>query len=174
MAKKTGVDWRKFDKFKAQVSTKHNSPELRRVYTQWGVRYLAWTKRLFIKNSNGGGEWPGLKKPRMRKRRGKKRKPAIQNKSQKILRDTGTLFKALTIKAPGNLFKIIKKGIYVGFGGPSRHKGGAATIADIAKFHHNGEGNLPERKILHQPEGKLVKQMLNDLKRAINKLGKQL
>ena len=163
MSKKTGIDLRKFDRFVAQVSGKTSTPEMQACYKQWGVRYLAWVKRLFIKNSSGGGDWKPLKSKR---RRGSTAKA-------KILRDTGTLFNALTIGSPGNLYKLIKRGIRVGFGGPSRHPEGKMSIADIAKAHQNGEGNLPKRPILHKPDANLVRQMLGDLSRAVNKLGRK-
>lgn len=164
MAKKTGFDLRKFDKFVAQISNKKNSPALKIAHKQWGIRYLAWIKRLFVKNSSGAGAWPPLKRKRKRG----------NSSSARILRDTGVLFKALTIGSAGNLFKHLKNGIRVGFGGPSRHPRSKATIADIAKMHNNGEGNLPKRKILYWPDNKFIKQMLNDLKRTIKNIGKNL
>lgn len=160
--KKTGFDFRKFDDLLAQVSGKENSPALRKAYNQWGTRYLAETRREFVKNSNGGGEWPSLKR---------KRKRGSLSKA-KILRDTGTLFKALSVGSPGNLYLDIKNGKRVGFGGPSNHPSGRASIADIARFHQTGQGSLPIRAILHRPSQKLIVQMLGDLKRAINTIGK--
>jgi hypothetical protein len=160
--KKTGINLKKFDRFFSQVAGKRNSPALRACYNQWGVRYLAETKRSFVRNSAGGGEWPPLKSKRKRG----------DTKSGRILRDTGTLFKALSVGSPGNLYLDLKRGKRVGFGGPTRHPSGQLTIADIAKAHHNGRGNLPKRVILHKPSGKLVIQMLGDLSRAINKIGR--
>lgn len=163
MAKKTGVDFKRFDRIVAQIGGKRNSPEIQAAYRQWGIRYLAWTKKLFVKNSGGGGEWKPLKRKRKRG----------SLASAKILRDTGTLLKALTVGAAGNLFKVLSNGVQVGFGGPTRHPEGKMSIADIAKAHQNGEGNLPKRKILHAPDQTLIRQMLGDLARAYNKLGRK-
>lgn len=163
MAKKTGFDLKRFDYIVSRIGNKTASPEIQSAYKQWGIRYLAWTKRLFAKNSSGAGDWPRLKRKR---RRG-------STTAAKILRDTGTLFKALTVGNAGNLFKRLRNGVRVGFGGPSRHPSGKATIADIAKFHQTGEGPLPKRKILHQPDGNLARLMLMDLARAYGKLGRK-
>lgn len=163
MAKKTGVDLKRFDRIVDQIRGKKQTPEVQAAYKKWGFRYLAWTRRKFIENSSGGGDWKPLKNKR---KRGAK---ALA----KILRDTGTLFKALTVGAPGNLHKLIKNGVSVGFGGPAKHPEGKATIADIARMHQNGEGNLPKRQILHRPDTGLIRQMIEDLRRAIEKLGKK-
>jgi hypothetical protein len=151
-----------------------------RAIKQWGVRYLTETKRRFVKNSGGGGEWPGLKKitkrratgTRRRKVDSKERKAA--EKKVKILRDTGTLFRALSIGNPGNLFKRIRGGVRVGFGGPSKHPDGEATIRDIAVFHDEGKGDLPKRQILHKPTPEFVKMMRKTLGKAIEDTAKGL
>ena len=50
-------DGKKFKKFTRSVGSKKLNP----VYLGWGRKYLTWTKRLFKKNSLGGGEWKQLK-----------------------------------------------------------------------------------------------------------------
>jgi hypothetical protein len=178
--KKTGFNLTKFDNFLAQLSGKKNAPLLRAAFNQWGVRYLAETKKTFVKNSAGGGEWPPLKRRRgfsTVRTHGRKTGSTVnsykrKNKGgDKILRDTGTLFKALSIGSPGNLYQDLKNGKRVGFGGPSRHPSGQFTIADIAKVHQVGGGHLPKRQILHQPSSGLIQQMLGDLSRAVNRIG---
>ncbi|GAG69133.1 unnamed protein product [marine sediment metagenome] len=141
---KDGFDLTKI-KRKIRAVGGYRTPAMRYVYQQWGVRYLAWTKRKFIKNAKGGGDWPALKPATIKARRkGKRKLRGRGNVSQatkaylsvKILRDTSTLFKALTPGSPGNLFKPIRRGIRVGFGGKAKHsRGGKATISDIASFH---------------------------------------
>lgn len=137
----------------------------RTVFTQWGVRYLTWTQRRYRKNAAGGGQWPALKPATIARRRG-------EGKGVRILIDTKTLLGALTPGRPGNLFKFITGGVRVGFGGPSRHPGGKATIRDIAVFHQKGKGHLPKRQILHEPDSNLVRAMMLDLKRAVKKIGR--
>lgn len=132
---------------------------------QWAIRYRTFIQRRFVKFSRGGGNWPPLKSKRKRGKKG----------ASAILRDTGTLFTALTPifkGSPGALQEYIKGGIRVGFGGPSRHPGGRATVADIASFHQTGAGYLPVRKIIVEPPRRVVGQMVDDMVRALRKLGK--
>lgn len=93
-------------------------------------------------------------------------------KKYAILIDLGVLKKALTVGAPGNLFRYIRHGIRVGFGGPAKHSGGGkATIRDIAVFHDQGEGRLPRRQILHKPDRAFKKMMLKTLGKGIDGIG---
>lgn len=188
----TGFDLRRIRKFRQAIAAKSAGP-LKPVFKRWGVRYLAWTKQLFVKNSRGGGDWPPLKSisykralgSRLRatrggRRRGRRAQQRMRGRMQTatiaILRDTGTLFKALTIGAPGNLFQYIVNGIRVGFGGPAKHPQGKATIADIAEFHQTGDPkrHLPARPILHIPNESLKKKMLDDLAKGIDRIGRGL
>ena len=151
-------------------------------YKIWGKRYLSETKVRFIKNSRSGGEWPPLKPATIAARRsgksGRRRNTtrgmgSIRGKVA-ILRDTGILFKALTVGQPGNLYRLLRKGIRVGFGGPAKHPDGKATIADIAKFHNVGKGKNPKRQILHKPSKQLIAFMRSTLATAIDKVGNRL
>jgi hypothetical protein len=75
---------------------------------------------------------------------------------------------------PGSLEQDIQYGIRVGYGGPQRHStggpGGTATIADIASFHQNGAGRLPQRQIIVPPPSHVITKMGEDMQRAIDKL----
>lgn len=187
-------DLRKYKRFKREIAQGSTGP-LKPVFQEWGIRYLTWTKRLYKKNAKGGGEWPGLKSISYRRatgtnlrttKTGRKRKAKGQAKARerykkgagmvKILVDTGTLFGALSIGQPGNLFELIRKGVKVGFAGVRGHKGTSLTIKDIAIKHQKGDPstNLPQRKILHEPDTRLKNQMMRDLKRGIEKLGHSL
>lgn len=135
------------------------------VYYKWGKRYLASMKRRYMRNSRGGGDWPALDARTVSRRR---------QGSSTILYDTGTLVGALDIGANGNLFKYVRGGVRVGFGGHARHPKGRATIADIGRFHDGGEGNLPERRIIHKPDKILIEGFKKDLKWGLAKMGKGL
>ena len=171
---------------------KAGSGPLAPVFIQWGQKYLTWTRVRFKANSSGGGEWPALKSVSYRRatgssllrtKTGKRRSASGRSKVKakykeasrhvSILYDTGTLFKALTIKMPGNLFRIISNGIKVGFGGRATYKGNDTRIKDIAIKHQNGDKriNLPQRKIIHFPDAVMVKRMEEDLKKGLRKLG---
>ena len=150
------------------------------MFKQWGARYLGFARKRFIVNSRGGGDWKGLAESTKKRRRGgkttrrkgKRRKTSI-SRGHAILRDTGTLLGALSIGAPGNMFDRIPSGIRVGFGGPTRHPGGGATIKDIAVFHDEGGGHLPQRQIIIDPDATTANGMAKDAKRAIAKIGRQ-
>ena len=131
---------------------------------QWGARYLTFIRRRYVRYSRGGGDWKPLAPSTVRKRRGGR---------AMVLVDLGILLGALTIGQPGNLFKRIRGGIRVGFGGPSRHPKGGVSIADIAKFHDQGMGNNPKREIIAEPSAQVVKAMQGDMTRAITRLGRQ-
>lgn len=169
------------DRFGKQVANDKSGP-MHSMFLQWGKRYLAFVQRRFDSHSKGGGDWPPLKESTKKRRRGK---------VYSILRDTGTLFNALSIGFPGNLYQRIKDGIRVGFGGPARHtirivknkktkqktpiqKGVPPTIKDLAVIHDEGRGRVPKRQILVEPDDAVKKSMQNDLKRALDRIGKSI
>jgi hypothetical protein len=132
-----------------------------------GARYLAFARRRFKRQSEGGGDWPALAPATIRARRGGETARRVKKWSKAgkartttrggavrvlILRDTGVLLNALTIGMDGNRFERISGGVRVGFGGPARHPGGRATIADIAAFHNQGKGRVPKRQIIVEPD----------------------
>ena len=87
-----------------------------------------------------------------------------------ILKDTGILFNALSIGAPGNLFRIVPSGIDVGFSAQGKHPDSKATIAEIATYHQEGgrgKSKLPQRKILVEPPTPVKRQMMQALDRAV-------
>lgn len=134
-----------------------------RLFKQVGARYLGFVRKRYVEYARGGGDWPPLKRKR---KHGKKAKASV-------LIDTGTLLNALTIGAPGNLFRKIRGGIRVGFGGPHKHPEGKATIADIAGFHNTGEGNLPERRIIVEPDRIMHRDIQKYLHRALNAVARK-
>lgn len=158
-----------------------SSGPMRAMFRQWGVRYLAFTRRRFVAYSRGGGDWKPLapstilarrakgggtrsaqraKLRRQRKRsRDAGRIAAITARIQavesgagvSILRDTGTLLAALSPGAPGNLFRFVSRGVVVGFEN-SRHPSGKATIAQIAAWHNlGGRGGRLPRRTILAP-----------------------
>ncbi len=129
---------------------------------QWGKIYERFVRRRFTRA--GDGTWRPLAPATIASRRKGKGSGAAQ-----ILRDTGILFKALTIRAPGNLFEKIKQGVRYGFGGASRHPGGKTTIADIGRFHDTGDG-VPKRQIIVDPDKGTLRLMLRATKRVNEQL----
>lgn len=135
------------------------------VYHQWAARYRAFLQHRFTRLSREGGtgEWPGLKRKR---RRGAKKRAAI-------LRDTGTLFNVLNPtfqNNPGQLQQNIPDGVRVGFGGPGVHPSGSMTVARLAEIHHFGEGHMPERQIIVDPDDEVQRKMALDVERYWKKV----
>lgn len=135
------------------------------VYHQWAARYRSFLRNRFVRLSRegGAGEWPGLKRKR---RLGKKKRAAI-------LRDTGTLFNVLSVafqSNPGQLQEDLPNGVRVGFGGPGIHPGSSMTVARLAEIHHFGQGNVPERRIIVDPDDAVQRGMVLDVERHWKKV----
>ena len=166
---KVTIDIPGLTKFYQAIST--NSPVLVKTLKQWAFRYRAFVQRRFAQYSHGAGDWPKLS-PRTiaRRRKGKRNTSHVD-----ILRDTGTLFRALQpefLQLPGQLEDI--NGIFqveVGYGGPAKHPNGPATVADIASFHNFGMGHNPRRQIIVNPTPELIVKMQEDAARNLSKVG---
>lgn len=174
---KSGFDMERVRNFKRLVRAGSSGP-LRPVFKQWGIRYLAWIRRLFYIKSRGGTvegvTWKALSPVTIRNRRSRRVRGAKGQKSRyAILVDRlGTIPKAMVPFQSGNIFKYIEGGVRVGFGGSASHPDGRATIANIARWHNIGAGRrLPKRQILHMPNTTLTGKMMNDLKRGIDRIG---
>ena len=127
--------------------------QIRKAYGQWALRYRSFIQRRFNDYSRGAGDWPKLK-----------------YRQGSILRDTNTLFTALTptLSPPkGSINRMLEDGIEVGFGGNASHPAGA-TIAQLAFWHQTGAGNLPVREIIVPPDSATVRDMVQDMQRAVN------
>jgi hypothetical protein len=180
---KSGFNMGKVRRFRRLVAAGSRGP-LRPVFKQWGIRYLAWTKRLFYIKSRGGTAegvaWEELSPRTIRnrnRRRGSRRVRSVRGERERysILVDRlGTIPKAMTPHEKGNIFRYLHDGIRVGFGGSAEHPEGKATIADIAIAHNVGKGeHLPIRQILHLPNRALAQSMRNDLKRGVERIGRR-
>lgn len=155
---------------------------------QWAVRYRSFAQERFDRYSKGGGDWPSLKLATIRRRRhgkggrykrgAKAHKKALATGGGQIsmLRDTGTMFRALSPvfgRTPGQLQELIPFGIRVGFGGPAGHPGGPITVAELAEIHHEGKGNVPAREIIVDPPQSVTDRMATDARRGIEKAQRQ-
>lgn len=139
----------------------------------WAVRYRSYLQQRFDTYSRGGGNWKPLDAKTLKARRNPKRNIPLKTA---ILRDTGTLFTALTpvfIGSPGALQQFVPYGIKVGYGGNQRYIDDKnhpqkATIADIAAFHNNGAmPHLPQRQIIVDPPLSLLNTMADDMSKAL-------
>lgn len=132
-------------------------------FKRWAIRYRSFIQLRFDRASKGDGTWLPLTLSTIRGRR---------QGSSSILRDTGTLFAALTPvweAPPGSINQLIDGGVRVGFGGSSGHPSGIATIAEIASFHNSGDG-VPERVIIVEPSQSVLDGCAKDLQEELTKL----
>lgn len=136
---------------------------LRKAMKKWNARYRSFVTDRYDRFSKGGGDWPPIK---YKRKRG----------GHTILRDTNTMFTALAPTAtakPGSITEDIPFGIRVGYGGPMKHPGGNATIADIASFHQLGKGFLPARKTIVPPDASTLTAMSGDMDVAMSELKRE-
>lgn len=155
-------------KFGRRLSVR--SGPVRDMFEQIGARYLGFLRRRYVRNSRGGGDWEPLAPSTIKQRRGSKRRktrsPRARTKTTTrgsatkvaILRDTGTLQRALTVGASGNDFTLMRNGIRVGFADVPHPNGDDVTIAQLATIHDEGKG-VPERQILVEPDAATLHAM---------------
>lgn len=152
-----------------------------RMYRQWAAVYATRIRRRFA--DEGEGQWPPLAPATIAGRRsGEKNRRAKKGRrdpksaktttrggasaaSVTILRDTSSLFGALTIGAQGNLTRRIRNGIRYGFGG-AQHTG-KMTFRRLAEVHQRGEGRVPRREILMDP--RLYPEVIRRFKEAMRR-----
>ena len=159
---------------RANLCITGNGP-IRRAMRQWAGRYRSFAQLRFDSYSKGGGDWAPLAESTKRRRR-KARKGHTGARSFSLLRsDANLLFNALNpewTSKPGALQKDISFGVRAGYGGPAKHPGGKASIADIAMFHDTGAGNLPKRQIIVNPDTKTVAAMAGDMERGLGEMAR--
>ncbi len=170
------VDLKPLDRFALDIrkGLTMGSGRILKALKQWAERYRSFAQERFHKYSKGGGDWPDLAPSTKRRRRGSRRGHEGARVFA-ILRDTNTLFAALDpvfVGEPGALEEKISYGIRVGYGGPMRHPKGKATIFDIARFHQEGSGTVPQREIIVDPNQSTIKAMAEDMLRAVEELRK--
>lgn len=143
------------------------NPQLNKeINVAWTLIYRAYIRKRFYINSRGGGDWPPLKPATIAHRRGT---------TASILIDTGLLFAATAPDLDqGGLIQINEKGdvgISATLGNGGAYPDGV-SIGDVAKWHHEGAGNLPVRKILVTPNTETLNTMRNVARRIIRKYGR--
>lgn len=102
---------------------------------------------------------------------------AANSRGASILRDTNTLFTALdpSIRmVPGKVYKRGRMTVEFGYGGPSGHPSGPASIAQIARFHQDGGPRLPRRRIIVGPDQALLRAIETELNAAVQRQAQAL
>lgn len=91
--------------------------------------------------------------------------------SAAVLRDTGILLAALTPD-------LVQKGaledrrarsleVRVGYGGDAPHPGADMAIAELARIHDQGLGNVPARPIIVRPDDQSIRMMTREAAEAV-------
>ncbi len=173
MAGDVRINIQPFMRFTAQV--RNTSGPIRTGLRQSGAIYLGFVRRRYVRNSRGGGDWPGLSPVTIKRRR-----RGNGSGSKAILRDTGTLLGALTRGGRGNQFRDTRRGVVVGYGGSgsvvrrrSRGKGGGGgatsttSLADLAGIHNFGRGHIPQRQIIAEPDAQTLNQITQSITRGL-------
>lgn len=187
-----------FTRFVATVMDS-NSSFWKKIRKQWQARYLGFIWERFDTSSKGGGDWPALAQSTINRRR-KGNSNSIQSQLSKrgkfnigaassvnrdmqsaggrfaILANTGTLKNAIDPRfenPSGSLREEILYGVRVGYGGSAKHENTKGTIDALASYHQEGNGNLPQRKIIVDPPDNIVQLMIDDADRAVENAIKQ-
>lgn len=130
-------------------------------------KYESFIKRRFKRYSRGSGNWKPHSPATIRQR--KKGKGKMKGKGKpELLKDTGTVFKGLTIGAPGNLMEPIKGGVRFGITGRGRHPSGM-RVSELALIHDQGLGRVPQRKIIVKPDEATERQLVATIKRVVER-----
>ena len=168
MKTRVNVNLSKLNKFRDVVSQDlrgGGTGPIRKALKQWAYRYRAFSRRRYLKNSKGGGGWPALKKGTIARRR---------KKSTAILIDTAAMlggFDPEFTSKPGQVEETIPFGIRVGVGGKGNHPGGI-SMGELYRIHHFGEGVVPSRTLIVEPDEATIKAMRNDMQRALKEASK--
>lgn len=170
-----------FEKLIRQTMYQRGNTPGHQMLRKWGVRYLGFVKRRFVKlsRSGGGEDWPLLAASTIRSRRkGAKvdSRGRVRGKggqyvvSPKPLRDTGALLAALDLGNPGNLFREKPGYIEVGFAETGHGSDQKLTMAKLAAIHNLGTRRIPARPILVEPDEKTINGMMQDGETAMRQI----
>lgn len=166
-------------------------PAFEAMFTQWGTRYSGFSRRRYVQNAAGGGDWAPLAlstikartkgKGTGRTRRGGGRTSARTSlardtrrgslvaspRAVQILRDTGALLNTLTIGAPGNALTRSP-------GAVTFSVGTSGELKTIARAHQDGNPRtrMPARRILVQPDAQTLSGMRSDAVRAVQRMSR--
>jgi hypothetical protein len=115
-----------------------------------------------------------IKKAYGMKIRGARRLEGMPITGVSILRDTGTLFRALSIGQSGNIVNRTSTSVEYGIGGAAVHPNAkGVTIGKLASYHQNGgtiPGRPPQRQILVMPPDVIKAKMIKYAETAISKI----
>jgi len=159
------VDLKGFTRFE-QVLRK-NTGEVRKAYADWSKYYAAFIRKRFVSSSKGGrGRWKRLTPATIRFKKRKKYKYPKRIlmatlKMRKVLNPRFLSSTARTVKIKGRK----RIGIAVTYGGRQKYKKGT-LVSQVMKWHNEGKGNLPRRRIFVQPNKEVLRKMSVRMEKA--------
>jgi hypothetical protein len=151
----------------SDLRLKSNGP-IRSALQDWVVIWGRFLTERYQRFSQGGGNWPALKPATLV---AKERKGLLPW----ILRATDLMFQAFApelVAKPGYLSEEIPFGVRLKFGGGMHqlYPGTTKTVAEVAMYHQQGGGNLPQRKIIVPPDVETRKKMRDRMDQGVNEL----
>jgi len=175
------------------------SPAMDWLQKQWLDVYSTFIKRRFDRSSKGGGDWPALALSTIQRRRkgvnpSKRSGRGVGDRSSlardtrrggqlvsggggafSILRDTGTMFNALSLSNAANASAPIPLGVAYGFREVPHPGKGTMTIARLAAIHDAGnvEGGLPRREIVVAPDSETIDVLGRALKSYLARITRE-
>ena len=162
---------RKFrDTLNADLRLSSNGP-VRKALDEWGSLISLFLLNRYERFSRGQGNWRQLSPVTIA---GKIRRGLLLL----ILRATDTLYDYLNptfSKKPGELSEAVPFGVRVGWGKNMERlhpDSKTKTIADIARFHQEGRGRLPQRKIIAPPDQDTINKMRAVMQTAVKQMAK--
>lgn len=156
-------------RYAAKIKSSSRGP-VRKMLDRWGTIYLDFVRDRFerLSRSGGGKDWPPLQESTITRRRG-------EGIGVGVLWDTGTLLGGLSPGGAGNLFRFSagKQAVEVGYGGQDRHPKAPLSIAELARIHDEGKGDMPRRRILVEPNLMVERRFVDAAADAFKQAGKE-
>lgn len=152
--------WKRFQK-----AVHSNSGEIRKAYGDWSKYYASFIRKRFIRASKGGGGWKHLAPSTIARKRAKG-----SRYWRRILMDTGKMYKVLDPRLLRSTARTRKKktGITVTYGSRRKYRKGP-LVSDVMRWHHNGYGSVPRRRIFINPDRRTLRKMAERMDKAFQK-----
>lgn len=157
------------NKIISDLRTYGGNNQIRTALSQMAVDFRGFLHARFLRNSKGGGAWPG---PAASTRRGRQRPSSrYRGPLNSVLIDTGTLLDSVQpdfVRAPGQFEQRTNSGVSVGIRGGS-HPGGG-SVGRLAEYHQFGTNRIPARPIIVAPDRVTLSKMANTLRKGVDNL----
>lgn len=153
-----------------QKSLKSRHGAINEAYIDWAKYYGEFTRKRFMKFKRGAGNWRRLKPETIKAKR-----RAGYTRPRWILYATALMQKSLNPRFLKSTAKIKGRGtkMQVTYGGKKRYriKGKRGPlVAEVMKYHNEGKGCLPKRRIFINPPTSVQKKMAERMEKAMQEI----